>query len=124
MQKRGLHRIPDTPPRDKLTKSSSDPNMIELRDHIAEALTKLQNVHRPDCNQKEAREVWDWVFQSEGYFEGYDKDPAKTRILFAKASLINAGIAGTNSSGVVGPAKDGASIPNPPHKFYGEISEE
>jgi len=95
--------------------------MIELRDHINEALTILQNVHRPDCTQKEAREAWDWVFRSEGYFEAYDKDPAKTRILFYKASLINAGIAGTNSSGIVGPANDGARIPNPPHKFYGKI---
>jgi hypothetical protein len=57
----------------------------------------------------------------EGYFEAYDKDPAKTRTLFNKAASISAGIAGTNSSGVIGPAKDGARVPNPPHKFYGEV---
>lgn len=115
------NRAQTNAPRDKLTKSSSDPNMIELRDHIAKALEKLRTLHQPECTQKQAREAWEWIFQSEGYFEAYDKDPAKTRTLFNKAASISAGIAGTNSSGVIGPAKDGARVPNPPHKFYGEV---
>lgn len=60
-------------PRDKLTKSSTDSNMLELRKRINEALTKL-NILLDDsrCTQKDARKAWDWVFQTEGYFDELD----------------------------------------------------
>ena len=108
-------------PRDKLTKSPSDANMIELRNHVGEALEKLQTLHQPECTQKQAREAWEWVFQSDGYFDAYDKDGQRARSLFIKTALISAGLAATDSSGVIVGPTEGARVPNPPHKFYGEV---
>jgi hypothetical protein len=110
-------------PRDKLTKSTNDANMVELRTRVGEALDKLLVLHRPDCNTKQAREAWDWVFQSDGYFEAYDKDTAKARALFSKKALINAGLAATNTSGVIVCAAVGAGVPNLAHNFYGNDSD-
>lgn len=111
-------------PKDKLTKSTSDANMVELRKRIGEALDKLLVLHGPDCTEKQAREAWDWVFQSDGYFEAYDKDSAKAHALFSKAALVRAGIASTNHSGVIVPALVGAGVPNLAHRFYGDDSDE
>jgi hypothetical protein len=107
-------------PKDKLTKSTNDANMIELRTRVGEALDKLLILHHPNCTQKQAREAWDWVFQSKGYFEAYDKDNTKTRALFSKAALVNAGLASTNGSGVIVRAALGAGATNLAHKFYGD----
>ena len=107
-------------PKDKLTKSFNDSNMVELRTRIGEALDKLAVLHDWNCSQKGAREAWDWVFQSDGYFEAYDKDNAKARALFTKAALINAGVAATTGTGIIVPTVPGAGITNPVHKFYGD----
>lgn len=107
-------------PRDKLTKSTSDANMVELRSHFDEALDKLLVLHHPNCTEEQAREAWDWVFQSDGFLEAYDKDAAKARALFSKAALVNAGLASTNSSGVIVASVAGAAVPNLTHKFYGD----
>lgn len=109
-------------PRDKLTKSASDTNMVELRTRVGEALDKLLVLHRSDCTQKRAREAWDWVFQSDGFLEAYDKNSAKAHALFSKAALVRAGLASTNHSGVIVPALVGAGVPNLAHKFYGDDS--
>lgn len=111
-------------PRDKLTKSASDANMVELRTRVGEALDKLLVLHRSDCTKEQAREAWDWVFQSDGFFEAYDKDSAKAHALFSKAALVNAGLASTNRAGVIVPALIGAGVPNLAHKFYGDDSDE
>lgn len=111
-------------PRDKLTKSASDANMVEFRKRVGEALDKLVVLHHSDCTKKQAREAWDWVFQSEGFFDAYDKDSAKARALFGKAALVNAGVASTNGSGVLFPALVSAGVPNLAHKFYGDDSDE
>jgi hypothetical protein len=110
-------------PRDKLTKSASDANMVELRTRVGEALDKLLVLHRSDCTKEQAREAWDWVFQSDGYFEAYDKDSAKAHALFSKAALVNAGLASTNGSGVIVSALVGAGVPNLAHRFYGDDSD-
>ncbi|MEQ2005255.1 MAG: cyclic GMP-AMP synthase DncV-like nucleotidyltransferase [Limisphaerales bacterium] len=107
-------------PKDKLTKSPSDGNMVELRTRVGEALAQLNVLHRSDCKPGQARAAWDWVFQSDGYFEAYDKDKGKTRTLFANAALVNAGVAATNSAGVIVRAAIGAGVLNLPHKFYGD----
>lgn len=111
-------------PRDKLTKSASDTNMLELRKRVSEVLDRLVVLHHPDCTKKQAREAWDWVFQSDGFFEAYDKDSAKTRALFAKTAMVNAGVVSTNGSGVLIPGVVGAGVPNLAHKFYGDDSDE
>ena len=111
-------------PRDKLTKSASDANMVELRTRVGEALDKLLVLHRSDCTKEQAREAWDWVFQSDDFFEAYDKDSAKAHALFSKAALVNAGLASTNRAGVIVPALVGAGVPNLAHKFYGDDSDE
>ena len=111
-------------PKDKLTKSTNDANMVELRTRVGEALDKLLILHHPECKPKQAREAWDWVFQSDGYFETYDKDAVKAHALFSKAALVNAGLASTNGAGVIVRALVGAGVPNLAHKFYGEDSDE
>jgi hypothetical protein len=107
-------------PRDKLTKSTSDANMVEFRTRVGDALDKLVVLHRSDCTLKQAREVWDWVFQSEGFFEAFDKDSTKAHALFSKAALIRAGLASTNCAGVINPPLIGSGVPNLAHKFYGD----
>jgi len=111
-------------PKDKLTKSTSDANMVELRKRVGEALDKLLVVHSTDCTKPQARKAWDWVFQSDGYFEAYDKDSTKAHALFSKAALVKAGLASTNGVGVIIPALVGMGVPNLAHKFYGDDSDE
>jgi hypothetical protein len=110
-------------PRDKLTKSTSDANMVELRTRVGEVLDKLLVLHGSDCTKQQAREAWDWVFQSDGFFEAYDKDSAKAHALFSKAALMNAGLASTNGSGVIVSTLVGTGMPNLAHKFYGDDSD-
>lgn len=109
-------------PRDKLTKSSSDSNMIELRNHIGEALQELSVLNEPGCSKKQARAAWDWVFQTDGYFDAYDQDQAKARSLYSKSVLVKAGVAATNCSGIIVVGSAGAGVPNLAHKFFGDIT--
>ena len=87
-------------------------------------LDKLLVLHHSDCKQKQAREAWDWVFQSDGFFEANDKDSAKAHALFSKAALVKAGVASTDSAGVIVRTAVGAGVPNLAHKFYGDDSDE
>ena len=59
-------------PQDQLTKTTSDKNMIELKEHAQEALTQLQVLGKDNCTKKAARKAWDWVFQSGGFFDDFD----------------------------------------------------
>ena len=110
-------------PKDKLTKTANDSNMVELRKRVGEALGKLGVLHQPACTKTQAREAWDWVFQSDGFFEAYDKDSAKAKALFANSALVRAGLAATTPSGIITAigAGAGASVANLPHRFYGEL---
>jgi hypothetical protein len=107
-------------PKDKLTKSASDSNMVELRKRIGEAVSKLYVLHQPGCTQPQAREAWDWVFQSDGFFEAYDKDAKQAMELFANSALVRAGVAGTNPAGRIVAIGGGSVVANLPHRFYGE----
>lgn len=111
-------------PKDKLTKTVNDANMVELRKRVGEAFDKLAVLHRSDCTKPQAREAWDWVFQSDGFFEAYDKDAVKAKALFANAALVRAGVAVTNPAGVIVATGVGRGISNLAHKFYGEIHSE
>lgn len=106
-------------PKDKLTKTASDANMVELRKRVGEALDKLAVLHRSDCKRPQAREAWDWVFQSDGFFEAYDKDAKQAMALFSNAALVRAGVAATNTAGRIVAVGTGGIV-NLPHKFYGE----
>jgi hypothetical protein len=59
-------------PKAKLTKSTADSNMVELRDRASEALGKLEVLDASDCDRAAARAAWDWVFKTDGYFADHD----------------------------------------------------
>jgi hypothetical protein len=108
-------------PRDKLTKTTADANMLELKTRVTEALGKLAVLHTADCDRDDAAEAWDWVFQSDGYFTSYNKDAAKTHALFEKRALINAGVAATTATGgIVTSTSAAAIVRNIGHSFYGD----
>lgn len=104
---------------ENLTKTSADANMVELREKIAEALQHLAVLHDISCTREQAREAWDWVFQSDGFLEAYDKDAKHAVTLFEKETLIAAGLASTDSAGCISVA----GVPNKPHKWYGQIED-
>jgi hypothetical protein len=107
--------------KDKLTKTVNDANMVELRKRVGEALDKLLVLHQPGCTKSQAREAWDWVFQSDGFFEAYDKDSTKAKALFANSALVRAGLAATTPSGIITAIGAAAPVANLPHRFYGEL---
>ncbi len=109
-------------PKAKLTKTTSDQNVLNLRDHLGEALTELAVLFSTDCDETKARRAWDWVFQSDGFFKELEEEAkaeAKRRALLEKASLLSVGNAGTDRFGRIVAAST-ASIPNLAHAFYGE----
>jgi hypothetical protein len=61
-------------PKAKLTKTTADANMVELRNRVEEALGKIEVLDDDDCTKKDARQAWDWVFKSDGFFDEYDDD--------------------------------------------------
>lgn len=103
------------PDRPALTRTTSDSNVEELEDKIADALSELSNLDKPENeNEKAARSAWDWIFKSDGYFREYDEKQAR---LAAKVELINSGKAETSAAGVIVAS---GGIPNTPHRFYSE----
>jgi hypothetical protein len=68
------NRAQDKSPQDKLTKGDRDANMVELQTHVDEALKELAVLHSSNCTKKAARKAWDWVLQTDGYFERYDEE--------------------------------------------------
>jgi hypothetical protein len=108
---------PDQP---ALTRTDSDQNVEDLLEKIEEALDKLAVLDSPDHqDNKSAREAWDWIFQSDGFFSDFDKkseESANAARLEGMAGLINSGLARTSALGVIGTV--GAA--NPPHRFYGD----
>lgn len=57
---------------DKLTRADRDQNMVELQTKVAEAIQKLQVIENTDCTKKAARDAWEWVFQTKGFFKSLD----------------------------------------------------
>jgi hypothetical protein len=59
-------------PQDELTRTENDESMVELRLHIWEALTTLSVIWNDKCTKESAREAWEWVFQTDGFFYAFD----------------------------------------------------
>lgn len=108
---------PDKP---ALTRTSLDKNVEDLLVKIGESLEKLEVLDSSDHqDNKSAREAWDWVFQSDGFFLDYDRkadDQAKEARLGGLAKLINSGVARTSALGVIG----SVGTANAAHSFYGD----
>jgi hypothetical protein len=107
------------PNKPALTRSENDANVVSLHNRIGEALQRLEQLDRPAANNADsARSVWDWIFQSDGFFADFDAEQAelneKRSELLNKASLIGAG-AKTSPTGIIG----SAGVENLPHRFHG-----
>ena len=110
-------------PKSKITKTSQDQNVINLRDKVGEGLDALKVLFDPQCQQADARRGWDWVFQSDGFFkeiEDAEKAEAKRQDLLAKASLITSGRAVTTPVGRIA-AAGACGVSNAAHSFYGAV---
>jgi hypothetical protein len=66
---------PDLP---ALTRTSNDPNVIALLEKVSEALVLLRDLDSAENTIKDAREAWDWIFQSDGFFFACDEALAAT----------------------------------------------
>lgn len=106
----------DSDPQPELTRTAMDGNMIVLRDKIAEAVQQLDVVTTAGCTAADAATAWDWVFQSEGFFDAFEKDAARAVDVFEKTALVKAHIALTDATMRIGTV----GTPNKEHKFYGE----
>lgn len=109
-------------PQALLTKTASDTNVVNLRGRVAEALDGLSILFDLKCDEAQARQAWDWVFKSDGFFkqlEDASKAEAKRQALLTSASLLAKGDGGTNSFGRI-VATTAAILPNPTHAFFGE----
>ena len=108
---------PDKP---AITRTDADDNAVELLAKIEDALEKLEILDEPESqNTKSARDAWEWIFQSDGFFLDYDKkkqDKEKAVRLEALAANINSGTAKTSSLGIIG----SIGVPNLPHLFHGD----
>ncbi len=62
---------PDEP---EITRTSADINICNLLEKTQEALGKLEKLDDDDCSRSDAREVWDWVFKSDGFFDELDDE--------------------------------------------------
>lgn len=62
-----------------LTKSEADENVVELHQHVGEALKQLEFLWDEGCSLAQARDAWEWVFQTGGFFLSYEclKEQAK-----------------------------------------------
>lgn len=102
---------PDQP---ELTRTSSDSNVENLKDKVDEALNELSVLDEEENNnERSSRKAWDWIFQSDGYFQDYDK---KAR-LENKANLINNSSAFTTGLGTISAT---TGVANQAHRFYGK----
>lgn len=103
-------------PRTKLTRTTEDANILELRDHLKDAIENLKQLHLSSSTKEEAKKAWEWVFRSGGFFEAYDKNSKEAVELFEKAVLVEAGLAFTSPQAKIGTQ----GVKNKPHSFYGE----
>jgi hypothetical protein len=62
-----------------ITRTANDANVESLLQRVSEALRKLETLDRSDTNtESAAREVWDWIFQSDGYFNSFDTEKSRS----------------------------------------------
>ncbi len=72
---------PDKP---TITRSVKDRNVVDLHDKIILALEKLEVLDELECTKNDAKKTWDWVFQTDGYFDDIENEDDKN-----KANVVN-----------------------------------
>jgi hypothetical protein len=106
----------------KLTKSTADQNMLNLRARIGEALTQLAVLQSSDCDETKARQAWDWLFKSDGFLKQLEDDAkteAKKQALQTRATLLATGKGSTDAFGRIACASPILQA-NAKHAFYAE----
>lgn len=105
---------PDKP---EITRTQNDQNVADLQSRLMEALDQLAALDEEAANTPDsAREVWDWIFKSDGFFKDFDsKQEEKRKSLLEKAALVGA-VARTSGAGILG----SIGMANVAHGFYGE----
>lgn len=79
------------PEQPAITRGDSDPNVEALQDKVEEVLAKLANL----VDLESARDAWEWVFQSDGYFEKHDAaiaDSSVQKALARRDSAVQLGV--------------------------------
>lgn len=77
---------PDQP---MLTRTANDSNVIALQEKLEEALTEIKTLDQTaNQNRNSARNVWDGIFKSDGFFKEYDD--AEAAVLLAAGSARSA----------------------------------
>jgi hypothetical protein len=62
------------PEQPEITKTSADPNVVNLLDKVSMAIDKLKDLDEIDCDREKARKIWDWIFKTDGFFESIESD--------------------------------------------------
>jgi len=65
---------PDRPP---ITKTLNDYNVCELLNKINDGLIELHILDDSKCQPEDAKKAWDWIFQSDGFFDNDDDENNK-----------------------------------------------
>lgn len=55
-----------------ITRTQRDANVVALLERIDAAVAELDKLDEHRAGLREAREAWDWIFQSDGFFEELD----------------------------------------------------
>ena len=109
-------------PKALLTKTAADTNVVNLRKRVAEALSELSVLFDSKCDETKARQAWDWVFKSDGFFKHLEDDAnaqQNRQDLLVRAALLAAGKGGTDRLGRI-VAVSSSVTRNPAHSFFGE----
>lgn len=62
-----------------ITRTANDANVESFLQRVSEALRKLETLDRSDANtESAAREVWDWMLQTDGYFDSFDAEKSRS----------------------------------------------
>lgn len=77
---------PDQP---MITRGDNDANVQALSDKIVEAIEEMETLDDQDNdNLGAARQVWDWIFKSDGYFKEYDESVKEMALVEGTSRLV------------------------------------
>ncbi len=66
------------PNKPALTRTTADQNVVDLEKRVGEALDQLAKLDSTDAdNVDSARQAWNWIFKSDGFFTAYDEEDAE-----------------------------------------------
>jgi len=57
------------PERTPITKTINDYNVCELLNKLTDGISKLNILDDSKCQSEDAKKAWDWIFQSDGFFD-------------------------------------------------------